>query len=192
MPENMTGAELQTLREACGLTREDLAELAGVQARTVKHWENGRAGVPADVADLARRLDAIVSLACHEALYKVRDAAALAGRLPGELVLLRYNADDAARYQVGDAFASLGPLPGAAVAALQGAIVNRVRLTLPWFTGFKRCAVRVVWMRSDDYQAWRVAAGLADNEAARAQWAVGQLASQTTPRRADQPPAGGV
>lgn len=184
----ITGAELQTLREACDLTREDFADMAGVQARTVKHWENGRAGVPGDVADLMRRVDASVSLACHEALYQVRDGAALSGRLPAELVLLRYNAEEAARYRIADTLASLGRLDGAQAAALQGAIINRARLALPWLIGYERCAVRVVWMQAAVYEAWRGAQGLADSETARAAWAVGQVAAQAKPHRADQPP----
>ena len=35
-PAHMTGAELQTLREACSLTREELGDLCNVAARTVK------------------------------------------------------------------------------------------------------------------------------------------------------------
>jgi len=57
----MTGAELQTLREACGLTREHMAQLKGVQARTIKHWENGRAGVPADVQAYIEDVDDLIS-----------------------------------------------------------------------------------------------------------------------------------
>lgn len=188
-PENITGAELQSLREACHLTRDELGELCGVAARTVKHWENGRSGVPADVADLVRRVDASVSLAGNEALRQVSDAARLAGCLPAELVLLRYSAEEAARYRVADQLSSLGRLSGAQAAALQGSIVNRVRLTLPWFTGFERVAVRIVWMQSDVYEAWRSVHKLADSEATRSQWAAGQVAVQAKPHRADQPPA---
>lgn len=89
MSDNMTGAELQTLREACNLTRENLGELAGVAARTIKHWEHGRSGVPADVADLIRRLDATVSIAANGALRAIKDAAATAGAYPADIVLLR-------------------------------------------------------------------------------------------------------
>lgn len=192
MSETMTGAELQTLREACGMSREELAGLVEVQARTVKFWESGRSGVPADVADLMRRVDATVSLACSEALHQVRRAALEAMEYPADLVLLRYGADDAERYQVRDRFASLGPMCGAQAAAIQGAIVNRVRLTLPWFTGFECVAVRVVWVRSELYEAWRATAGLVDNEATRSQWAGGQVAAQATAHKADQPPVSGV
>lgn len=60
----MTGAELQALREACGLDRDQLGALCGVQGRSIKYWEMGQAnhGVPADVAslvlDLADKVDA--------------------------------------------------------------------------------------------------------------------------------------
>jgi len=51
----MTGAELQALREACGLDRDQFGELCGVQGRSVKYWEM-RSGVPADVANLVLEL----------------------------------------------------------------------------------------------------------------------------------------
>lgn len=177
----MTGAELQTLREACGMSRDELAGLADVQARTIKHWEGGRAGVPADVADLVRKLDAMASLSAHEALQAVRDATEQAGQAPADLALLRYqSADDLARYR-----ADMAGMP----AGLHGAIVNRVRLSLPWCTGLERVAVRVAWMRPADYEAWRAALGLDDGEATRSQWAAEQVAAQAIPHRADQPPA---
>ena len=55
----MTGAELQALREACGLDRDQFGEMCGVQGRSVKYWEM-RSGVPADVADLVLKLEAKV------------------------------------------------------------------------------------------------------------------------------------
>lgn len=63
---HLTGAELQTLRENANMPREDLAELAGVQARTIKHWESGRAGVPSDVADLVRCIDQTIDAAAQQ------------------------------------------------------------------------------------------------------------------------------
>lgn len=54
----MTGAELQALREACGLDRDQLGERCGVQGRSIKFWETGNTnhGVPADVASLVLEL----------------------------------------------------------------------------------------------------------------------------------------
>ncbi|MBK7002965.1 MAG: helix-turn-helix domain-containing protein [Rhodoferax sp.] len=60
----MTGAELQALREACGLDRDQLGERCGVQGRSIKYWETGNSnhGVPADVAalvlEIANKVDA--------------------------------------------------------------------------------------------------------------------------------------
>ena len=59
----MTGAELQCLREACGLDRDQLGERCGVQGRSIKYWETGSSnhGVPADVASLVLELEEAVS-----------------------------------------------------------------------------------------------------------------------------------
>lgn len=66
----MTGAELQALREACGLDRDQFGEMCGVQGRSVKYWEM-RSGVPADVADLVLKLEAKVSNDVAEAINKL-------------------------------------------------------------------------------------------------------------------------
>ena len=184
MSENMTGAELQTLREACGLTREDLATLAGVQARTVKHWENGHAaGVPADVADVVRKLDASLSAACNEGLQVIAaQAARKTWRAPADVALIRYaSADDLARYR-----SDMAGLP----AGVHGALVARLRLLVPTLPGFADVAVRVVWMWSDDYEAWRQAGAMPDSEENRAGWAALQVDKQAPAHKADQPPAG--
>ena len=59
----MTGAELQALREACGLDRDQFGELCGVQGRSIKYWETGASnhGVPADVAEMVTNLEANIS-----------------------------------------------------------------------------------------------------------------------------------
>lgn len=59
----MTGAELQCLREACGLDRDQLGERCGVQGRSIKYWETGTSkhGVPADVAALVLSIAAKIS-----------------------------------------------------------------------------------------------------------------------------------
>ena len=58
----MTGAELQCLREACGLDRDQLGERCGVQGRSIKYWEMGASnhGVPADVAALVLELESAI------------------------------------------------------------------------------------------------------------------------------------
>lgn len=190
--DTMTGAELQTLREACGLTREDFGDLAGVQARSVKHWENGRAGVPGDVASLVQGLDAAVSRAAFELLHHAADAALAVGGDPRQVVLLRYSAEEAERYPAGGELARLGKLSGAQAAALQGAAVNRARIIRPQLDemapALAGAALRVVWMQGEAYEAWRTALGMSDSGLTRAVCAAGQVAAQAKPHRADQPP----
>lgn len=180
-PANMTGAELQTLREACGLSRDELGELTSVAARTIKHWEHGRTGVPADVAELVRKIDVLASLAANEAMQSVRMAIEQAGCMPDDVVMVRYrDAQDLAHYRPD--MAGMPP-------ALHGSIVNRLRLALPWLPGFERLPVRVVWMQPQAYEAWRSACQLPDTEATRSQWAAQQIDTQALPHRGDQPPA---
>lgn len=66
----MTGAELQALREACGLNRDQFGEMCGVQGRSVKYWEM-RSGVPADVSEMILKLEAKVSNDVAEAVNKL-------------------------------------------------------------------------------------------------------------------------
>ena len=47
----MNGAELQMMRAACGLTRQNVADFAGVKLSSAKYFETGRGGVPDDVAE---------------------------------------------------------------------------------------------------------------------------------------------
>lgn len=177
-PDPLTGAELQTLREACNLTREELGELAGVAARTIKHWESGRAGVPADVAELVQRLDATIQQAADQGARAIAQAIARQGMAPDDVVLIRYrDADHLARYR---------PDMAGQPASVHGAIVQRLAATLR-ATGQP---VRIVWMDLDAYEAWRTAHALADLETTRASWAADQVAAQALPHRADQPPPG--
>ena len=178
-PDPLTGAELQTLREACCLTRDELGELAGVAARTIKHWESGRAGVPADVAALVQRLDATIQQAADNGARVVAQArASHGGAAPADVVLIRYrSADDLAAYR---------PDMAGQPASVHGAIVQRLASTLR-ATGQP---VRIVWMDLDDYEAWRTAHGMADLESTRAAWAADQVQHQAKAHRADQPPPG--
>lgn len=181
MSDYMTGAELQTLREGCGLSREDLAGLCGVQARTVKHWENGRSGVPADVANTVRRVDQMVLKSVREGVYSMRVSLVHHDEPPAEIVLMRYSsAEDLARYR---------PEMAGMPAGVHGAIVSHLRQALSMITSFDKTALRIVWMHSEEYQAWRSAQGFNDIESTRAAWAAGQVDKQAAAHRADQPPA---
>jgi transcriptional regulator with XRE-family HTH domain len=185
--DNMTGAELQTLREACHMSRDDLAGLVGVQARTVKHWENGRSGVPGDVAAVVRSIDQNATDMARHALGELLAMQAQAA--PGQvvdLVLLRYrSAADLHRCHP-----SLKGLPEGA----QGCIVARIRQALamaaPGSTTAPDVAVRVrvVWFNPDEFEAWRHAHRLINDEGARSAWAAQALPAQALPHRGDQPP----
>ena len=170
MIESMTGAELQTMREACNLSREGLASLAGVQARTIKHWESGRAGVPADVAALIERLDDLIDTQASQAIQTLTTT-----QTPP--MLIRYASDDDMRHYL--------PALRAMPASLQGAILGRASRQLCETFGMQS---RIVWMRPEVYEAWRAAHQLPDTEASRQQWGADQLSAQTRPHRADQPP----
>lgn len=177
-PNHLTGAELQTLREACHLSRDELGALCGVAPRTVKHWESGRAGVPADVADVVARLDATIQHAADQGAAVIEQAMAHQGTAPADVVLIRYrDADHLARYR---------PDMAGQPAGVQGAIVQRVAQALRQ----RGQLVRVIWMQPDAYEAWRVQHNQPDSEPTRATWAADQMAAQALPHRADQPPPG--
>jgi DNA-binding XRE family transcriptional regulator len=177
---NMTGAELQTMRDACHLSRDDLAGLVRVQARTVKHWENGRSGVPADVALAVVSLNGLIEAAAQ--VEQVRAWRAWQ-RKPGAqgLVLVRYREDkDAGRMD--------SVLTGYPV-AVHGAVVQRV------IAGLKNhqddahdLDVRVVWFGAADYGTWLAQVGAQDTPDALDHWAAQALPAQSLPHRAGQTP----
>ena len=176
-PHHLTGAELQTLREACHLSRDELGSLCGVAPRTVKHWESGRAGVPADVADVVARLDATIQHTADQGAAVIEQAMAHQGTAPADVVLMRYRTPgDLARYR---------PDMAGAPAGAHGAIVARLRAQA---LALGVAAVRVVWMDPSAYEAWRAAQGLPDAEPSRAAWAADQVQAQALPHRGDQPP----
>lgn len=176
-PERMTGAELQTLRESCNLSREDFAGLAGVQSRTVKHWESGCAGVPADVAHLVNTIDGAINAAADQARAHLEQLTRQNDQAPADIVLIRYRSnEDLHQYRP-----DMQSLP----ACVHGAIVNRMRqearaIGMP---------ARIVWMEPEQYNPWRAACHLPDTESTRAAWAAQQVDAQAMPHRGDQPPA---
>ena len=187
----MTGAELQTLREAAGLSREVLAGLADVQARTVKHWESrASSAVPADVAVMVRTSAAWVLktardnlrdilLQIHGGPMAAGVAEAMTGIFPAgadapQVVLVRYRETDHMRPQDRE----LGHLHGAMLA----------RLVLDLIAHGMR--PRVVWFDPVDYDRWFDSTVKTGGLISHARWAAQAIASQTRPHAADQPPAG--
>jgi DNA-binding transcriptional regulator YiaG len=185
--QHITGAELQTLREACNLSREDFAELADVQARTVKHWENGRSGVPADVSALALKLDTTLTEATAHALDTIKRAHLAAGTAPADLALVRYRTahDLRTNYSHAGQPSPAGDMPP----ELHAAIVGRVRLVARHLPQWAALPMRVVWFEPADYAAWLASTSNTDTSESRAAWAALQVAPQAIPHRADQPPA---
>lgn len=193
-PTHMTGAELQTLREAAGLSREALAELVGVQARTVKHWESGRAGVPADVAAMAhhwaqwtRQTAQAMHQAAREWLRQFEpvqvhhlgdpEPRTLAATAPGPVVMVRHQQTED-MHRAERARGARADCHGAAVAqAVQRLALDGV-------------AARVVWFDAASFASWCQANSADDTPAARTAWAqAAALPAQAIPPRGDQPPA---
>lgn len=175
MSDYVTGAELQMLREACHLTRDDLAELCGVQTRTIKHWEQRNGGVPADVAAMLAAIDAQVQAVAEQAAQQVRQLVQQQGEAPEDVLMVRYTTNaDLRRYQP-----DMGPLPANAHAAM----LARLRwMVAPW-------RVRVVRFDAAGYEAWRKELGRPDDAATRMEWAAAvALPDQAKPHRGDQPP----
>jgi transcriptional regulator with XRE-family HTH domain len=88
----LNAAELKTLREACGLSQEWLAQRANVNQRTVRYWESGKSTVPDDVARLISELDATLSRAAQEAREQARRLALAHGKAE-TVTLFRYASD---------------------------------------------------------------------------------------------------
>ena len=171
--ERMTGAELATMRQACGLSRDDLARMACVQTRTIKHWESGHAGVPADVANTVYRISMMVQDAV---LTSCRD---LVTARTENVVLVRYRTDADLHRCVPDSF-------GMPVGA-HGAMVARMIGAMQLWPGLQDIRPRVVWFDRSAFDAWLEDEGLPDGEPALQAWAASQVAVQAMPHRGDQP-----
>ena len=88
----MTSAELKTLREACGLSQEWLAQRARVNQRTVRYWESGKSPVPEDVAEIISGIDATLNAAAEQAREQARRLSLAHGK-PEAVTLFRYSSD---------------------------------------------------------------------------------------------------
>ena len=184
-PDRISGAELQTMREAAGLSREALAQLVGVEARTVKHWEHGRAGVPADVAQVVQGAAQWVRTASAEALRNVRaQLDPTTTQLMGEavpsthktcpclplvpVVLLRYR--ETAHMHPADTRQGLR-------ADMHGAMVAQVVQAL----AADGVRARVAWFGPLAYAAWAATKGVEDTPAQRDAWAAAECLSPPPP-----------
>ncbi len=164
----MNGAELKTLREACGLSVGDMAKMAvsprtgsPVGERTVRYWESGSVPVPEDVSDMLVKLDTQLSYAAKQALEAWRAAVQMHRHGPYMVYLVRYREDeDLWRYR-----SDMKGLP----ATCHAALINRARIAL-CDVG---CITKIVWMNPAEYSKWLK--GRKDNESLRAEWAATEL-----------------
>lgn len=171
-PQRMTGAELQTLRESAGLSRESLAELLGVEARSVKHWETRPSACPPDdAAQIAAQASRWVATAAREALAELlRQPGA-----PGALVALVRYRETAHMLPSGRAQGWHADTHGAMVARLLPEALAR---------GIN---CRAAWFDPAHYRQWMQAQhpGSADTETMRSEWARAAVEIQSQPKRAD-------
>lgn len=173
--ELITGAELATLRESCGMSQSELGQLTGWAGPAVEDWEAGRSAVPGDVADLMIKIDTMIAESTAAALDDLEAVRAVASpqELSEDLVLLRYRtAEDLARYEPG-----MRTVP----ISVHGALIGRVRLTVQVRPKLKDTPVRIVWMEPDRYEAWRKACRLPDDGSTRTTWAAQQVQVQAQP-----------
>lgn len=154
----ITGAELQSLREICGLTRDELAHMAGVEPRTIKFWEAAKNGVPADVTDMVATNASLTRHIMREVLD--REATILI-RFKSQADFNRANPDVRIPYQCWNSAMTL------VLAVLEDP--------------------RIVWFDLDSYTAW-LAEQDSDLDDSLTAWAAVALHLQAKPFRGDQPP----
>lgn len=170
-PEHMTGAELQTLREACHLTRDDLADLCQVQARTIKHWENGRSGVPADVSALVLGIDQWIDRAAVQLCAQMTRTNANV-----HAVWVRYR-EPQDRRKIKHEDGALDRVPEGAHAAAAHRAARACQAPAP----------RVVWFDAEDFDMWRARHKKPATQASVSEWASLAIHHQAKPHKADQP-----
>lgn len=117
----MTGAELKTLREACGLSVAWIAAHAAVQERTARYWEDSNTAVPQDVAKIIRHIDGLLTQSSNQALAQASQLTDTHGA-PQLVVLSRYRTD-------ADLWAAHPDMQGMSVTT-HAAILQRTRLGL--------------------------------------------------------------
>ncbi|QVJ03083.1 DUF1870 family protein [Nocardiopsis eucommiae] len=75
MPEDerMKGVELKMVREWLALSGQELADLLGVNARTVRSWEQGRDPIPDSVRLEVERMEAVTAQAVTAGVEALMD-----------------------------------------------------------------------------------------------------------------------
>lgn len=167
MPQQMTGAELKTIRESLLLSAQALADLlkhAGLlsagNVRTVQRWEDGARGIPADIAEAVERLDQSVEASAQKILGQIR-----AG---GPTVLVRFDSEeDWQRFQ-------RSPAPHEN--RLHAAALQRVRRD----SAILGRPVRLVTMEFERFEEWRFKNGRENDSESCSAWAELQIQNEPT------------
>jgi transcriptional regulator with XRE-family HTH domain len=156
----MNGATLKTLREALGLNVAWLASAYGVQERSVRYWESGKAPVPDDVAQSIEQLEMLAATMVSNAASLVRAHIAEHGAVDGAVRLVRYETpDDLAKYQP-----DMKGLP----VSFHAAALARTR----WALEPDGVAVDVHMLDAAAYEAWRRSTRQPDSPALRSTFVV--------------------
>lgn len=117
----MTSAELKTMRESLGLTAQWLADVSGVQLRTVQYWEVDRA-VPDEVAKRLIDLDARFSEMARNVVSLTGQLHEASGTKPENVKLYRFRNEQ-------DLWRDRPDMQGLPVTCY-AAMLNRCRLAL--------------------------------------------------------------
>ena len=151
----MTSAEFNVLLHTLGLNDQQAATFLGVRDRTVRRWRARVNPVPEEIAYKLRETDGALGI----------DAGGVVERIacddPQVAFQIVYADDsDLARY------APVPPyLPPFTTA--HRAFVDRIRLGL----GKRGIPTRIIELRPEEYESWRLNVGLSDSHISQQQWA---------------------
>lgn len=100
-----TAANFRALREICGVTQQQVADVLGVSVLTVKKWEKGVNRVPGDALSFIRE-----AAAEHTRAVRTEVAEAASSAQPGSaLCLTYYRTQEQADLEAGLAGGTAGP-----------------------------------------------------------------------------------
>ena len=160
----ITGTELRVLRQNCGLTQEDVADLIGCDLRSVKRWEAGKSRISDRVVAILQKIDDALNAYAAKVLkaYADQTEAIDPDELP-EACLILYDDDDA------DMVAWSLPFH------------THVAAVFKAFTLLRQNGVpaHIVKFRREDYFAFL--AGRPDSQAERSAWAALQTQKDKAP-----------
>lgn len=156
----MNPTELNTLRRALWLTREQAGQLNGMTERSWRYLEDGTRAIPQDVQARMRGLDAAASAMADAVWDEHFNLSAKTGDLKHvTTALLRYAS-------TADLVAAHPDMAGVPV-DMHAAAIDRARQQLEG----EGATVRIVLFDRAAYRDWIAGNGLPDNTASRDAWA---------------------